>query len=155
MGGSHKHPRTQGRCPGSLEEKEKEDICLKTGVSASASPESPPSPGVSARRTPESPPLHRSLRTRLRPRLRHPRRCSLECSPESMPESRPESPATPESPPCQRRSLRPKWACASGTGLQPMYPLPRLPSIYKYALRSWLPIYRPPPPPRNLRHRID
>ena len=115
-----------------------------TGVSALA--------GVSASHRPESPPLHRSLRTRLRLRLRHPRRCSLECSPESMPESRPESPATPESPPCQRRSLRPKWACASGKGLQPMYLLSRLPSIYKYALRSWLPIYRPPLPPRNPRH---
>ena len=42
MGGSHKHPRTQGRCPGSLEEKEKEDICRKTGVSALLTPESPP-----------------------------------------------------------------------------------------------------------------
>ena len=55
MGGGHKRTRTQDRHQGSLEGKEKEDICHLAGVSAAHQPESPPPP--------ESPPIaRRSLR---------------------------------------------------------------------------------------------
>ena len=94
MGGNHKHPRTQGRCPGSLEEEEKEDICQMAGVSAAHQPEYPP---------------HTS-------RILRPTRLDLDapaCDTPRVPGSDtsrrlPESPPQPDTPVHASRTLRPK-----------------------------------------------
>ena len=87
--------------------------------------------------------------------LRRPRVTPLWTPDRRLTGGQPDTPVQPDTPAGASRTLRPEAGLRALNGpeahVSPCYHS----NNYKYALRSWMPIYRPPPPPCILRHRLD